>query len=131
MTEGRVRRSCVSAELQTLQSHPRVGTPIEVPLPSTVRVALMLWLDPADRRRPLCDRIRQLQISHAGFEQHILQHILLGVGEIAFCLFAEYRESVNSLTSTEDIGTGLLTFGSHQSELHHRGHVKRSDQALE
>src|SRR5258708_13686601 len=39
MTEGRVRLSCGSADWQTAQSHPRVGTPIEVPLPSTVSVA--------------------------------------------------------------------------------------------
>jgi len=34
--EGRVRLSCVSLEPHTAQWHPSVGTPIEVPDPSTV-----------------------------------------------------------------------------------------------
>ena len=43
-TEGRVRRLRRSpvgdvAERQTAQSQPRVGTPIEVPVPRNVRVA--------------------------------------------------------------------------------------------
>ena len=48
-TEGRVRRlrgegagtpgAGETAERQTAQSHPSVGTPIEVPLPRKVRVA--------------------------------------------------------------------------------------------
>src|ERR1700728_36456 len=41
ITEGRVRRSWRSLELQTAQSQPSVGTPIDVPLPSTVSVAFM------------------------------------------------------------------------------------------
>src|SRR5580698_3031127 len=44
-TEGRVRRSWGSEEWHTAQSHPMVGTPIEVPLPSTVSVAFIVsWL---------------------------------------------------------------------------------------
>ena len=41
-TEGRVRRSCGSEEWQTAQSQPMVGTPIDVPLPSTVSLAFMV-----------------------------------------------------------------------------------------
>ena len=41
MIEGRVRRSCGSLEWQTAQSQPSVGTPMDVPLPSTVSVAFM------------------------------------------------------------------------------------------
>jgi hypothetical protein len=44
MMEGRVRRSWGSLERQTAQSHPRVGTPIDVPLPRTVKVAFIAWL---------------------------------------------------------------------------------------
>jgi hypothetical protein len=36
-----VRRSCGSFEWQTAQSQPSVGTPIDVPLPSTVSLAFM------------------------------------------------------------------------------------------
>src|ERR1700686_3543161 len=43
-TEGRKRRSCESAEVHTRQLHPMVGTPIDVPLPSTVRMAFISWL---------------------------------------------------------------------------------------
>src|ERR1700736_1905938 len=43
MIEGRVRRSWGSLEWQTAQSHPRVGTPIDVPLPSTVKVAFIFF----------------------------------------------------------------------------------------
>jgi hypothetical protein len=39
--EGRVRRSRGSLEWHTAQSHPSVGTPIDVPLPSTVSVAFI------------------------------------------------------------------------------------------
>src|SRR2546430_5449041 len=45
-TEGRVRLSRGSEELQTTQSQPIVGTPIEVPLPSTVSVAFILPREP-------------------------------------------------------------------------------------
>ena len=41
MIDGRVRRSCGSADVQTAQSQPIVGTPIDVPLPSTVSVAFI------------------------------------------------------------------------------------------
>ena len=51
MIEGRVRRSRGSVEWQTAQSHPSVGTPIEVPLPNTVNVAFIVrwfrWRVPA------------------------------------------------------------------------------------
>jgi hypothetical protein len=51
MIEGRVRRSCGSLEWQTAHSHPSVGTPIEVPLPSTVKVAFIFSLSLAGSYR--------------------------------------------------------------------------------
>ena len=39
--DGRVRRLCGSVEVQTAHWQPRVGTPMEVPLPRKVRVASM------------------------------------------------------------------------------------------
>src|SRR3954452_2579143 len=86
ITDGRVRRSCGWIDVQTRQSQPSVGTPIEVPLPSTVSVACMLLCEPAGGRRSLSDGIGELQIGHAGLEQNIVQHVLLGLGEIAFGL---------------------------------------------
>jgi len=41
MIEGRVLRSWGSGEWQTAQAHPKVGTPMDVPLPSTVKVAFI------------------------------------------------------------------------------------------
>jgi hypothetical protein len=41
MMEGRVRLSRGSLEWQTAQSHPNVGTPMDVPLPNTVNVAFI------------------------------------------------------------------------------------------
>src|SRR5579864_9461586 len=47
-TEGRVRWSFGSLELQTAQSQPMVGTPMDVPLPNTVSVAFKLSLSDDD-----------------------------------------------------------------------------------
>ena len=49
-SDGRVRRFFelgVAASRQTEQAHPRVGTPIDVPLPRKVRVACILLADDA------------------------------------------------------------------------------------
>ena len=53
MIEGLVRRSWGSFEWQTAQSHPSVGTPMDVPLPSTVKVAFILWPSSSCHYRPL------------------------------------------------------------------------------
>ena len=61
---GRVRRSRGSTEVQTAQSHAIIGTPCEVPDPSTVTrmpadisdkplIAKMISDSPADARPPL------------------------------------------------------------------------------
>jgi hypothetical protein len=42
--EGRVLWSRGSLDVQTRQVQPMVGTPIEVPLPSTVRTAFISFL---------------------------------------------------------------------------------------
>src|SRR5579864_3852045 len=88
MMEGRVRRSCESLEWQTSQSHPSVGTPIDVPLPSTVRVAFILLSLPAagsrcrSRLRRPRQRVRHFNISHAQFVEAVLQEILFMWREI-------------------------------------------------
>ena len=53
--DGRVRRSRGSDEWQTAQVQPIVGTPMEVPLPSTVSVASILNWSPF-LSRELADR---------------------------------------------------------------------------
>src|SRR4051812_34462108 len=90
----------------------------------------MLFHDPAGGRWSLRDGIRELQIGHAGFEQNVVQHILLGVGEIALGLFTEYRQRVDGLARAKNVSVRLLALGSHHAKLHHRGHVERGDEAL-
>src|SRR5579862_6932749 len=87
MMEGRVRRSCGSVERQTAQSHPSVGTPIEVPLPSTVKVAFIFLPSPDPSSaagtggcgsglwRPR-ECVGHFDIGHAQFVKAVLQEIL-------------------------------------------------------
>src|ERR1700739_2758857 len=139
MIEGRVRRSCGSLELQTAQSHPSCGTPIEVPLPSTVSVAFM--------RVPSCSssagsrgdsglrwarqRVGYFHVGHAHFVEAVLQEGFFGRGKIALGFFREKSERVDGLPRAEDIHTRLLPLLMHQSQLQHRGHVERGQKALE
>src|SRR5437868_8798971 len=95
ITEGRVRRSLGSAEWQTTQSQPSVGTPIDVPLPSTVKVAFMTALSLCRaagsgrfRRRAARYGFGQLNVSHAQLEEDISQRFLFGVAQVALGLIA-------------------------------------------
>src|SRR5438477_7213317 len=94
MMEGRVRRSRGSVERQTAQSHPNVGTPMDVPLPSTVNVAFMFSLlssvssaagsgGGAWLRRPR-ECVGHLYVGHAQFVKAVLQESFFGRREVAF-----------------------------------------------
>src|ERR1700691_4068096 len=133
ITEGRVRRSRRSAEWHTAQSQPRVGTPIEVPLPRTVSVAFIfrpvrsssagsrgnsrLW-----RTR---QSIRHFYIRHAHFVEAVLQEVLLGRSQVAFGFFCDQRQRIDGLPRSNNIEARLLALLVHQSQLQHRSHVKR------
>src|SRR5258708_18407842 len=123
ITEGRVRRSCGSLEWQTAQSQPSVGTPMDVPLPSTVRVAFT--------REPFCSssagtrggsglrrtrqRIRHFHLSHAHLVKTVLQKGLFRGRQVALGFFRQKRERVNGLPRSDDVEPGLLTLLMHQS----------------
>src|ERR1700692_1081667 len=97
MMEGRVRRSWGSLGGHTAQSQPSVGTPIDVPLPSTVSVAF--------KRGPACSssagssgsaglwrtrqRVGYFHISHAHFVKAVLQESLFRRGEVSLGLFGK------------------------------------------
>src|SRR5512146_3138280 len=124
MMDGRVRRSWGSVERQTRQEQPMVGTPIEVPLPSTVRVAFIespeksssscafakrgrtgpalrellqsgVWINRA--LRGTGKGVRDLDVSHAQFIQHVLHQGVFGGGEIALCLLSQNGYGVDRL----------------------------------
>src|SRR5450432_1366191 len=100
MMEGRVRLSCGSVDRQTAQSQPSVGTPMEVPLPSTVRVAFILLLSPSDdsRRGALAglrrarQRVGDFDIGHAQFVEAVLQEVFFRGGEVAFAFFGDHAQ---------------------------------------
>src|ERR1700735_2421610 len=89
MIEGRVRRSCGSLEWQTGQAQPSVGTPMDVPLPSTVSVAFMrepfFSSSAGSRGGSGLRRSRQLvghfHIGHAHFVETVLEKVLFRGGQ--------------------------------------------------
>src|ERR1700691_1415664 len=143
ITEGRVRRSRGSAERHTAQSQPSVGTPMEVPLPSTVNVAFTCQ----PRRSRACrfssaagsggnsglgrarQRISHFHVSHADFVKAILKEVLFGGTQIAFGLLRQQRQRIDRLTRANNVDPRLLALLVHQSKLQHGGHVERSHKA--
>src|SRR5579872_4677648 len=123
MIEGRVRRSCGSVERHTAQSHPKVGTPIDVPLPSTVKVAFIFSVltsgrsGRGSRLRRTRDGVRYLHIGHAQFVQTILQEILFDRRQVAFGLLRNQTQGIDGLARANDIDTRLFVLLPHQSEL--------------
>src|ERR1700692_4906788 len=100
MIEGRVRRSCGSLERQTAQSHPSVGTPMEVPLPSTGNVALIALSSSAGSGgrsrlwRPR-QRVGHFDIGHAQFVKTVLQEIFLHGSQVAFGFSRDQAQRIN------------------------------------
>src|SRR5579863_1194451 len=88
-TDGRVRRSRGSLEWHTAQSQPIVGTPIEVPLPSTVSVAFILSSG-GDLLRAFRNRVGHFHVRHAHFVKRVLQEIFFFGSEIAFGFLADH-----------------------------------------
>src|ERR1700692_3178139 len=125
MMEGRVRGSWGSLEWQTAQSHPSVGTPMDVPLPRTVKVAFIASLSSSLSsaagsgggswlRRPR-ERVGYLDIGHSQLVETILQEVLFGRREIALRLFRDEAQGVNGLARSNDIDLGLRTLLPHQT----------------
>src|SRR5579859_1392551 len=146
-TDGRVRRSCGSSDVHTRQLQPMVGTPIDVPLPSTVRVAFISWLllliagRCGSRRHGsrwyssrFCGRsshgIRNFNKSHPQFKQHVLQQGLFPVGKIALGLFLQHGKRINRLPGADDVHPWRLVVLADRAHLDQRAHVKRFNHPL-
>src|SRR5437879_212052 len=130
-TEGRVRLSCASSDVQTAHVHPMVGTPIEVPLPNTVSVAFKFVLlfrvhstgGYGSRRLRLSKDVCNFKKCHAQFEKNVLQHVGFAVSEIAFGLLAEKGDSVDGLARTDYVRTRRRVLLANHSQLRHGLHV--------
>src|SRR6185437_8996623 len=132
ITEGRVLWSCGSLDVHTRQVQPMVGTPIDVPLPRTVRTAfifvLVLRWAAAQPRVWLWHC--QFNPGHPQLKQHVLEHVELFVREIALCFVVQYGERVNGLPRANDIHPGLVSLCAKRSHLDQCAHVKRLDDLL-
>src|ERR1039457_1549658 len=86
-TEGRSRRSCGSAEVQTSQVHPCVGTPIEGPVPRNVSRPSIDSLADTLRRRWRLNTLHgnhagQLHERHTDLKEHGLQSAIFRFAEV-------------------------------------------------
>src|SRR5512146_1202482 len=123
-TEGRVRWSRGSGELHTAQVHPIVGTPMDVPLPSTVSVAFIAWSSSLGgglrRLRPTADGVGHFHVGHAQLVQAVLDEMLFRGGQIALGLLREQFDGVNGLARANDVHLSAPAFFAQQTELHER-----------
>src|SRR3954469_5808461 len=85
--DGRVRRSLGSVERQTRQSQPIIGTPCDVPVPSSVTLRLNNPLSAAGR----------LDVAQAQLVEHLLEDLPLFGAEVAAGLLLEQRQDVDHL----------------------------------
>ena len=76
-------------------------------------------------------RIGDFYIRHAYFVEAVLQKIFFRGSQIALRLFPQQRQRVDSLARSDDVQPRLLPLLMHQSQLQHRGHIKRCQKALE
>ena len=97
-TDGLSRRSCGSGDVHTAHVHPKVGTPMEVPVPRNVSspsIEASALLGGRGRRRRHTlhrDHVRQFEKCHPDIEQHRLQRALLDIGQIALGLLREHAQ---------------------------------------
>src|SRR5438876_3959560 len=131
-TEGRVRWSRGSEEWHTAQSQPMVGTPIDVPLPSTVSLAFIVNGFPfpyRSLRRP-SHRIGHFDVGHAQLVKNVLEKVFFGGSQVAFGFFRQQTQGVDGLSRSDEVKTRLAALFLHQSKLQHGRHVKRSHETL-
>src|SRR4051794_4621901 len=92
--DGRVRRSRGSVEWHTAQSQPIIGTPCEVPLPSTVTLTFNNPLSAA----------RDLEETHPQLVEHLLEHLSLLGRQVAAGFLFEQTENVDHLRRPFEVG---------------------------
>ena len=148
--DGRVRRLRGSpirdetAEVQTAQSQPSVGTPMEVPVPRKVRVASIFSGRCSDRpgavaaRRlallAAAERARAWVISRKAMrssKRALSSRRCFFGGEVALGLFGKDAEHVDALACAEDVDLRLLALVGGSAELHDGRHVDGLDELLE
>src|SRR5205809_4385901 len=96
--EGRVRRSRGSVDRHTSQSHPIIGTPCEVPLPSSV---ILRFNDPFAAAR-------RLDEAQAELVENLFQNLALFSGQIAPRFLIEQREDLDHLRGALEVRFELL-----------------------
>ena len=147
VAEGRIRRSRGSVEVQTRQSHPSVGTPIEVPLPRIVRTACITL--PQRLSVALCNvrsskaylplggvyslrsnRIGEFEEHHSQIEESILQQTGFPFREVAFGLIGENSQDIDILACADDIHSGLFAGFCRSTHLHDGRKIDGLDELL-
>src|SRR5438034_5032182 len=91
--DGRVRRSRGSVDRQTAQSHPIIGTPCDVPVPSSV----ILRLNDASAA------VLRLDEAHPELVEHFLEDLPFFGGQVAARFFLEKRKDGNHFCGTVEI----------------------------
>src|SRR5438034_951338 len=91
--DGRRRRSCGSVERQTAQSQPIAGTPVDVPLPSTVTLRF-------NNPLPLARRLDEPQ---AQLVKDLFEHLALFCREIAARFLFQERQNLDHLRGAVEI----------------------------
>src|SRR6266446_790077 len=153
--EGRSLLSWGSLDLQTRQGHPSVGTPMEVPDPSTVifnGAEGMLrandtnrYVEPGKTARCLLraglsfgfgglgrNRLINFEIGHLQFSQKVQQQGVLLRRKIAFGLFVQGIEHVDQLARGFGIDHGLASARVSVGAQHHSGvAAQHADEVLE
>ncbi len=125
--EGRRRLSRGSAEVQTSQWQPMVGTPTLVPEPSTVIAsgAAFSFLG-----RGFGFLVGGLDEAEAEFGERVFEQALLFEGEVALGLFDEDGEGIDVMARDGKVALGLLFafVDGHESEEHLGLGAERNDQ---
>src|SRR5262245_9958496 len=98
-TDVRMRRSRGSAERQTSQSQPIIGTPYDVPVPRRVTLRL---------NNPLSAAARCLDESQPELVEHLLEHLPFVERQIAACLLFEEREDIDHLCRALEVDLGAF-----------------------
>src|SRR5262245_18160427 len=126
--DGRDRVSRGSVERQVAQSHPIIGTPCDVPEPSTSTLAAEAGVITSRRHDALLVTLR-VDKTHAELIEDGLEQLLLVRGEIAASLFFEQRQNIDHLTGSHEIDrAGLLRAGLEAiAEMHGSRRRQRQD----
>src|SRR3954471_22708938 len=109
-TEVRIRRSRGSADLQTVQSQPIIGTPCDVPVPR--KVIFTADAAPPGRRLREDDALLAflgLDEAHAELVEQIVDELGLGRQQVALRLRLQHGEDLDHLPGGGKVRLGALS----------------------